>query len=143
MTLNDIFAGLDDDLSGEGNETALPDKAPFQDAKSALTFLMGGKAFSTFESRKSGARFTYKVAAPKEPDGQAQADELRFVAVLTGADNESSYSYIGFVRRGVFFWGRKSRIAESAASVVAFKWTWTQLAKGRLPDEAEWFSEAR
>jgi hypothetical protein len=139
----DIFENLQsDDL--DSVITAEPiERKPFADVTAAVAFLKAGKATATFESIKTGARFTFKVSAPKDPDAQAQADELRFVSVLTGPDNTSNYSYIGFIRRGVFFYGRKSKIGETAASVVAYKWAWSWLAKGTLPNGLAIWHEGR
>lgn len=53
-------------------------------------FLRAGKAIFTV-SNPEGARYTYKVEAPKEFRGEY------FAAVLKGSDNERSYAYIGMI----------------------------------------------
>jgi len=111
-----------------------------QSAADALRFAYAGKSTLTLVSVKTGARFTYRISAA--PDGQAH-----FVGVLTGADNDRDYSYLGRIARGVFWLGRKvpraGDISTDAPSAKAFDWFWRQLAKGNLPDTLEVWHEGR
>src|SRR5579872_3097999 len=95
----------------------------------ALAFITAGKALFTLRSAKTGNRFTYKVAAPK--DQSKESANLLFVSVLTGPENTTNYSYIGFVKQtnGVwsFIYGKKSRIKADAPSVVAFQFVFNNL----------------
>src|SRR5574343_485942 len=90
-------------------------------------FLLGGRAIMTLENPQTGNRFTYRITkAPKREGDQRPA--TWFVKVLTGPDNESSYTYFGFLRDGRFCYAHgKSRIAQDAKSVVAFDWMWKRL----------------
>jgi hypothetical protein len=93
----------------------------------------------TLVSKKTGARFTYKLKASDD-------EKAFFVGVLTGNDNETSYSYLGRIARrpggeDVYFHGRKNAkygdISRDAPSAVAFQWTWNALTTGRLPSSLE------
>jgi len=62
-----------------------------------LVFLLGGNATITASSTKGG-RFTYRVRLAKPRAGQADDGTRRwFVAVLTGPDNSSDYTYLGTI----------------------------------------------
>jgi len=62
-----------------------------------LAFVLGGNATFTASSTKGG-RFTYRVRLAKPRAGQADDGTRRwFVAVLTGPDNSSDYTYLGTI----------------------------------------------
>jgi hypothetical protein len=100
-------------------------------------FILAGKARFTVVSRKSGARFTFKVSASKEPGSAV----THFVSVLTGNDNETSYSYLGHVFDAArYTHGRKSKIAESAPSAAAFTFFWRWITeRSQLPNQLEFW----
>lgn len=80
-------------------------------------FIRGGRAVFTIVSKKTGTRFTYRVAVCK--DNQS----LFFVSLLTQADNVDGYQYFGTIRDGVGFnHGRKSAIGADAPGARAFGW---------------------
>lgn len=94
-------------------------RAPITDYQKALVFMFGGNATFTLVSKKTGTRFTYRMRKPKDAAPHANT----FVAVLTGSDNESSYSYLGFFKVGKgYSYGSKSKIGPEAPSAVAFHW---------------------
>jgi Family of unknown function (DUF6011) len=116
--------------------------ARFADARLALAYLLGGHARVTLVSKKTQARYTYRVNISK--------DKRRFyVAVLTGADNGSAYEFIGTIFPDVdvpgegarFAYAQKSLLAPNAASVVAFAWTFPKLARGVMPETLEVWHE--
>lgn len=85
------------------------------------TFALAGNATFTVTSKKTGTRFTYKVAQPSP-------DAPHFVKVLTGNDNENSYTFLGTIFNGaVFRHGRKSSITPEASSAKAFAWLWRNI----------------
>ena len=95
--------------------------AQITEATAALAFLFAGRALFTLVSKKTGARFTYKM---RRASGD---DENRpwFVSVLTGSNNEGDYSYIGVVfpnnpERLVHT--RKSKVTVQAPSFRAVAW---------------------
>ena len=57
------------------------------------TFIFAGKAIFTITNTNTGNRFTYRVRKAKDND-------IYFVSVLTGSDNTSSYSFIGYIKKG-------------------------------------------
>lgn len=125
--------------------------ARLTDVDSVHAFVTGGNASFTLVSVKTGSRFTFRVSAPKKTlAGDASTPEeasLWFVSVLTGSDNESSFSYFGNLKRrigGVWFeHGRKSRLTAFAPSVQAFNWFWAQIAQGKLPACVEFWHEGK
>jgi hypothetical protein len=124
--------------------------AMFIDPASAVRFIQAGSSTVTLVSKATGARFTYKVQAPHHEGNQGTNSrrdtdsDFRFVSLLNGQDNEASYAYIGYIRRGVFFHGgAKARAGRDAPSVKAFDWVWRQLAQGNMPGQAEIWHEGR
>lgn len=96
-------------------------------------FLLAGRARFTLVSTATGTRFTYQVKRSK--DGA-----VYFVGVLTGANNESDYEYLGCVRAAdtsKYFHGSGSRIAKTAPSALAFAWFWPRAAFGSVPPACE------
>lgn len=94
----------------------------------ARRFVLAGNATFTIVSAKTGTRFTYKVRAKDIESGRT----LHFVSVLTGADNENSFTFLGTIFDGTCFrHSAKSRIGREAPSARAFAW-----AFGRILDDA-------
>lgn len=106
------------------------------DARHSKAFVLAGNARVTLQSAATGARFTYRVRV--SDDGG-----LYFVSVLTGADNESDYEYLGVIRADAFAHGKKSRLSREAPSARAFAWAWPHLAAGRCPDVLTVWHEGR
>lgn len=122
----------------------------FTTAEAARAFANAGNATITLKSKATDARFTYKIQAPhfegNEGTNAARdtSSQMRFVKVLTGSDNESNYSYLGYIRRGVFFHGgSKARVGYDAPSAKAFAWAWKLLAGDVLPASLEVWHEGR
>lgn len=109
----------------------------FTTAAETKTFLTAGNARLTLVSKKSGTRFTYRVRRPSE-------DKPWFVSLLTGPDNEGSYTFFGTLfADGSFRHSRKSPIGSTAPSVVGFEWLWRHLQAGSLPESIEAHHEGR
>jgi hypothetical protein len=90
-----------------------------------LQFILAGNALFTVQNIETGNRFTFKVRKPDDT-------KPHFVSVLTGSDNESSYSFLGTVFDPRHYrHGRRSRISEDAPSARAFDWLFRQLSSGR------------
>lgn len=99
----------------------------FNTAEDIRKFATAGKALFTAQSVKTSNRFTFKVSASKNK-------EVHFVSVLTGANNESDYSYLGIIdKSGNFRRTAKSKINDKSPSHMAFRWIWEQTAAGKLP----------
>lgn len=94
-----------------------------QSHENLMRFLRAGNARATFRSLRTGTRYTYRVRASK--DGA-----VWFVSVLTGADNNSSYTFVGTIfQNGQYRHSSKSRIGQDAPSVKAFCWVMDRLNK--------------
>lgn len=87
-------------------------------------FMFAGNARFTLVSKRTGARYTYQLRATEDDDTRF------FLSVLTGADNDADYSYAALMTipdhgaSGTLTvrTTRNSRVAESAPSMVAFRW---------------------
>jgi len=119
-------------------------------AEQAQNFTVGGdwkrqNATFTLVSVATGVRFTYKVVAPAEQ--KEGKDPVLFVKVLTGANNEADYSYLGMiVKRGngcEFITTKATRFSDDAKSLIAFRWAFPRIAAGLLPDSLEFWHEGR
>jgi Family of unknown function (DUF6011) len=83
----------------------------------AKAYTIAGNATITLQSEKSGAHFTYKIRAAKNPG-------VYFVWLLCGQDNETDYQFIGWIGKGKFQRSAKSRVSADAPSFKAFDWFW-------------------
>lgn len=101
-----------------------------------LEFMTAGNATLTLKSERTGNRFTYRVR-------QSEDKRVHFVAVLTGADNESNYRYLGVIRDRAFSHGLKSKISQSAPAAMAFTWFHANLQTGRMPEQLQVWHEGR
>lgn len=115
------------------------ERSQITDVAAIEPYVLGGNATITVVSRGSGARFTYKVEQKRlgrrkndETDEQYNARKKRvhegprFVSVMTGPDNENSYTYVGHIDEGRgFHLDRKSQISATAPSVSAWRWFWS------------------
>ncbi len=120
-----------------------PDAPPaFTAADACLRFLLAGNARVTLVSRKTGTRFTYRVAAVREKRGPV----THFVSLLIGPSNDSDYRYLGTVREvlgrdvvsKVFSHGGAKAVAKATTpSALAFAWFFGKLLLGQIPDELE------
>ena len=99
-------------LSSASADDAGP-RAELADPAPTVRFMLAGKAHVTFQSRKTGIRFTYRITLAEPRPGDVRS-RLHFVAVLTGPDNGGSYEYLGTIYdRRAYAHGRKSRIGRS------------------------------
>lgn len=87
-------------------------------------FIHAGNA--TFTLVSMGSRFTYRVR-------QKNSEGPFFVSLLTGSDNEGSYSYLGMLwpdKPYRYVHGRKSKVKSAAPPVQAFGWYLYHLGRG-------------
>lgn len=106
-------------------------------------YMLAGNATFTLVSKKTGARFTYRIRAV-EPGSTGPV--THFVSLLVGPDNENAFKYLGHVTGELprYFHGRKSKTEASAPSARAIMWMWDQVfaAEDRpLPDAVEFWHE--
>src|SRR5262245_5106498 len=146
MKTDDPFEGLDQDPMADAMaELGLTNKKSmegrFTDAKSALDYMMAGKATVTLKSLKTSTRFTYKLTF-KESD-RPGSNGVTFVALMNGPDNTADFQYMGhiFNDQGVYHHGKKSKVSWDAPGAKAFIWAHRQLSQGKMPDVLEvWHS---
>jgi hypothetical protein len=123
-------------------QTEMFEPRQFTDGEAAKAFMLAGNARVTLKSLATGTRFTYQIRPPKARDGEAPT--IWFVGLLTGTDNESSYTYMGCLNEPRGFWQTaKSPISPDAKSVKAFDWCWQAIRHGRLPVGVEVWHEGR
>jgi len=106
-------------------------------------YMMAGNATFTLRSQATGTRFTYKVRKSKPQPGR---DQVWFVSLLTGEDNENSFTYMGLISTdGCHFrHTNASTISTSAPSFKAFSWFFNTLkAKRTLHPSLEIWHDGR
>lgn len=109
-------------------------------------FVLAGNSRFTLVSTKTSARFTYRVRVCENP---RNGEERYFVSVLTGADNENDYSFVGCLVKWpgangfVYQHGHQARISDDAASVIAFEWFFKRLQQGKDLNAVEFWHEGR
>lgn len=101
-----------------------------QNIQDITNFTFGGNATITLESLKSGKHFTFKVKKAKKDDEKSPF----FVSVLSGPDNNSSYSYVGVITsdKKNFKLTQKSKVSSDAISYKAFNFFFLQLINGKI-----------
>lgn len=108
---------------------------------SALTYILSGKGTATIVGKTT--RYTFKFNIPAG-DSKKPRDRI-FVSLLTGANNENDYHYIGFIAGTATFpelaAGRKGNGAHPAFRALA--WYLRQLGKPNhgAAEQAEFYHE--
>lgn len=96
-------------------------------------FILGGRAILTLVGQHS--RFTFKVRRADPTEKNPQPD-LYFVSVMTGTDNERSYTYLGVLntRTGAVQPTKGSKLPEHHPAFVAARWAFPRIwATGTIP----------
>jgi Family of unknown function (DUF6011) len=107
-------------------------------AEDVVDFALAGNARLTLRSTATGARFTYRIKSIRDDDSP------HFVSLLTGADNETGFEFLGTIfQDGQYRRSRKSRIGADAKSAVAFAWVWGEVTAGAMPARCEAWHEGR
>jgi len=116
-----INESMDNDNKIEGHRHKISDIQKIKD------FIFAGKAIFTIESQDSGVWYTYQMNQAKKNEN------LFFVSVLRGADNLSSYSYMGLViKEGEnfkFTLTKNSKYKIDAVCVKAFSFFFTNITR--------------
>lgn len=103
-----------------------------------LEFMTSSNAIFSIKSLNSGLHFTFKISTRKNEINDHPT--FLFVSVLTGTDNTSDYTYLGYLKqyevgeyKGWYFThGDKSVITKEATSAIAFKWIMDCINSGKL-----------
>lgn len=99
------------------------DPARMTELQAIIRYVLAGNSTFTLVSKKTGARFTYRVRGK---------ENVRFVSVLTGSDNEGDYAFLGTIfldPRSIpaYRYGKKSsKIGLDAPSSRAWSWFYQQ-----------------
>jgi len=97
-------------------------------------FIMGGHATITLHNINEDRHLTYKISLPKKVE-EGKPYPL-FVGVLTGPNNEESYTYLGLIWGALdgnlkFVHAKKSKIGWDATSSKAFRWFFNHVVDGK------------
>lgn len=123
-------------------------RAELLDPAVTVRFMLAGNAHVTFQSRRTGDRYTYRVerapsAAELRP-GDTGTGTRHFVSGLVGPDNGRNYKYLGTIFDGRFYaHGRRSTIDRDAIGAIAFPWVWRKLIAGKMHPELAVYHEGR
>jgi len=151
----------DPDSDGEPLQGTLL-RGQLTDRAALVRFLEAGRAILTVRSRTTGERFTFRFRRPTEEQNMSfnqrqpmiyqRAERPIWVSVLTGPDNESTYTMIGTLwpkaETGRYDWhhSRKTNIAPAAPSAIALRWLLGCLNRGateKIFAQAEIWHEGR
>jgi len=99
-------------------------RGQLEDGAALRRYLEAGNATFTVVSRKTGTRFTFRA---RRPEPKPNARRPIWIHVLTGADNESAYSFLGTLwetpQWGLTFTpSPKSTVGRDAPSRKALEW---------------------
>lgn len=98
-------------------------------------YITGGNAIVTLKSTETGKHFTFKVKCARKYINDPK--KFLFVSVLTGSDNNSSYTYIGMIKNNRFQLTQKSAFGMDAPSVMVFDWFSRHVYLNSLPETCE------
>lgn len=118
------------------NNTETATVAKLEGTETIKNFMLAGKAIFTAVSKKTGTRYTYKVKHNEDRN-------CWFVSLLTGPENSSDYTYMGWIKDGNFKTTKGSKISDSASSVLGFNWIYQHVSKGLVLDQVEIFHAGR
>lgn len=112
--------------------------AVITDPTDAFKYVTAGRGKFTLVSKRTGTRYTYKA---NRGEKQPYSDPLVFIKVLTGPDNQTSYTYVGFIRPGSVGLKPGKKGQPTAVTYRALDWALRQFASGVMPEELElWHS---
>lgn len=122
-------------------------RRPLPSIQAVRDFMSAGDARFTVVSKRTSNRFTFRVSRPADSSRRAD-DGFRFVNLLDGPDNETSYGYIGYLRNGVFTgdakWASRARpISPESPARRAFEWLMRVLVREEGFDLIEVWHEGR
>ncbi len=124
----------------------LSNKARLLTARDISQFITGGRAVFTVVSRKTGKRFTYRVASKK---GKEADPNFWFVSLLIGSNNTDDYKYLCTMRKlsdGRLVARHSSNSCRGAMSVevIGLQWVLSRINRGEgLGISAEFWHEGK
>lgn len=81
----------------------------------SIRYMFAGNATLTVVSKKTNARYTYRVR-------KAESGDVFFASLLAGPDNESDYIYLGLATEDGLRLTAKSRMTKDSLPVKALDW---------------------
>jgi hypothetical protein len=114
----------------------------FTDPKALHEYALAGHATLTLTSEKTGAWYTYRVSQAKDR-ATGEPQPRWFVALLTGPENTSDYSYMGMLDEAGFRLTKASKFAPDTKSVQAFAYAWKHVSAGQMPPQVAIRHEGR
>lgn len=114
----------------------------------ALQYMLAGKSVVTLKNEITGNRFTYHIKRLPKDKRYSKHNDIWWVKVLCGSDNDRHYKFIGSVKvKGIhqhcneehnrIYWykhSEKSDITSDAQSVKVFQYVLNHLVAGNLDD---------
>lgn len=147
---SEVVKDLADEETNEGELGTLA-KGNLADADTAIRFVTAGNAYFTVRSLKTGTRYTFRVSQAKAKEGYCRwcrrdvcvCKQPFFVSFLSGPENTSDYTYLGWIKDNQFSTTKAS--ARFADSVVfkAFAYVWRNLIQHTMPPQTELWHEGR
>lgn len=105
------------------------------DKDNIKSFILAGNATFTILNTYTKNRFTFKLHKSK-------STEIFYLSVLTGSDNESNYTYLGFIKDGsLLHGGRKTSISKDATIFKSIDWVLRHV--NVLPENVEVWHEGK
>ena len=118
-------------------------RAELVDPSVTVRFMLAGNAYVTFQSRRTGDRYTYHVVRAEPRVGDSRPAP-HFVSVLVGPDNGRNYKYLGSIFESrVYAQTAKSKIDRNSISAIAFSWVWKTLSGGHMHADLAIYHEGR
>lgn len=105
-------------------------------AELAKAYIEAGIATFTLESQRTNKHITYRIRKSKD-------SEVSFVSLLTGSDNESSFTYVGLYEGGNLRLTRKSKLTDDSVPVRAFRYFANGLKKGEIAPDLKVFHSGK
>jgi hypothetical protein len=110
------------------------------------SFMFAGMSYITVKNTNTGNRYTFRLLAPKRKEGKGvdTASTVRFVSVMTGNDNTSSYTFLGSVfNKERFAYSQKSHIGADSIQVRGFQTFFNMLNNNHIPSNVEVWHEGK
>jgi hypothetical protein len=79
------------------------------------SFIFAGKSIFTILNTKTGNRFTFKINKSKNND-------IYFVSVLSGSNNETDYTFFGYIKSNNLHLSKKTTFTSETTSFKVFDW---------------------
>lgn len=115
---------------------------PMDDNEAILRFVLSGHAIFTLVSKRTRARYTFKVS-------KADKGDLYFIGLLSGPDNGADYRYLGILRHFDYPFQRYEVMTSKKSPPVGapfkgFEWFYKRLQMSAVwQDQMEFYHAGR